>query len=191
MRILRQIGAVLLGMICGGITVGLIEMINGMLYPQPAEVAGDPERLAQWIATLPVLAFLILLVAWSAGFFVGPYVARQTAADRSMIPCAIVWVVLVAATLANLVMLPHPWWVSLAAMVSAVVGGSGSYRDDREPKDSHGLSCWWHEMGQSVYSGCGGGRDCLRAEYAGDSTEPNRTRIYPHADQHDSGGRGK
>ncbi len=112
MKILRQCVAWFVGMFAAALTVALIEGISSQLHKSPANLdPSDPEAMSKWVATLPVTAFLMLVVAWGAGAYVGTVLARILSVGRSTGPAIGVAAVLTIATIANLVMLPHPWWL--------------------------------------------------------------------------------
>lgn len=112
MKILRQCVAWFVGMFAAALTVALIEGISSQLHRSPPNLdPGDPEAMAKWVATLPVTAFLMLIVAWGAGAYVGTVLARILSVGRSLGPAIGVALVLTIATIANLIMLPHPWWL--------------------------------------------------------------------------------
>lgn len=117
MKILRQIGAVLLGLIVGFLAVAGIEMISSLQNPMPQNAANDPEALKEWIRSLPTSAFLIVIAAWIVGGFAGPFTARSVAANKSLRPPLIVAGLFLLSIIANLSMIPHPIWMWPAALL--------------------------------------------------------------------------
>lgn len=83
----------------------------------------DLEAMKAWINTLPTSAFFMLVVAWGVGSFVGASAARWIARDRAAIPGLIVWGLLTAATVFNLLALPHPFWLWPAGVGACLLGG--------------------------------------------------------------------
>ena len=92
----------------------------------------SPARVRAAIAALPTGAFAMLLVAWSLGALAGASVAAVMARGRPRRAALIVGAVLLAATIANLVMIPHPAWVSvlgpllIVSVTIAVIRVAGS-----------------------------------------------------------------
>lgn len=124
MTILRQIGATVIGLILGGVTVATIEWLSSLMHPMPADLdLQDSEAMRQWVAALPTSAFLMVLVAWFAGCFTGAWLARLIAAGRSLLPPAIACLFFTLATIFNLVMLSHPWWMWPAGILVCLFGG--------------------------------------------------------------------
>ena len=124
MRILRQIIAVIAGMVAGGTAVMAIESISVLMHPMPEGIAiDDPGAMKEWIASLPPSAFLIVAIAWMAGALVGAFVARMAAARRSAIPAGIVLLLFLVAVVYNLTTIPSPWWMWLLGILGSMVGG--------------------------------------------------------------------
>ena len=124
MKMLRYLGACLAGLLAGGIVVGLVEGVSSRLHPMPPGLdPKDGDAFREWVATLPTSAFLMLLVAWGAGCFTGAALARRLAPERSAIPAAIVCALQTAATIFNLVWLPHPGWMWPAGILACLAGG--------------------------------------------------------------------
>lgn len=119
---LRLVLSVLAGVAAGFATVFLIELISGKLYPMPAGL--DPTSAAgmkAWIAGLPVGAFALVLAAMTLGAFDGAAVAAAVAGRRRLAG----WIaggVIVAATIFNVIAIPHPVWFAVASVVLSTTG---------------------------------------------------------------------
>lgn len=112
MNIFLRFSAALVGMVAGGCAVALVEWISIRMHPMPEGLQMDDiEGVKAWVRELPTSAFLMLLVAWSAGCGIGTFVARRIAPGRSAWPAIVVCVLLTLATIGNLIALPHPWWL--------------------------------------------------------------------------------
>ena len=127
MRILARIGAALGGVLAGGFCVAGIQQISSLLYPIPDTVdPNDRQQINEWINALPTLAFLIVLASWAIGCFVGAWTARRLTPLRSLFPAIIVALLFFGATIATMVMIPHPWWMWPAGIAACVIfGGLG------------------------------------------------------------------
>ncbi len=124
MNLLHRIGAVLAGIISGGLVVTAVEGANSLAHPMPEGVTlENKEELAKWISALPLSAFLGLLTAWAAGNLVGAFVARRCAPRRSAFPALIVVVFFSLATIWNLITIPHPWWLWFAGIAVCLIFG--------------------------------------------------------------------
>ncbi len=112
MKYAKFIGAAVVGFLAGGLSVALVQSISNSLYPPPADLdINDSRQLADWVKTLPTMAFLIVVASWSAGAFVGPWLTRRISPGRTAIPATVVWLLFGAATLFTLASIPHPWWM--------------------------------------------------------------------------------
>lgn len=122
--LLRNIGATIAGVLAGGLVVAAIEGISSSVYPAPPELdLNDPEQLAEFVSTLPVGAFLFVLVAWAAGSAAAAAVGRRFAWQRRLVPGAIAAGVLLAGAVANLFLIPHPLWFWFAGIAVFPVFG--------------------------------------------------------------------
>ncbi len=124
MNLFRRVGAVLAGLVAGGISVMAIEAVSSSIYRMPEGTdINDPAAVAEFVRTLPIGAFLFVLLAWSVGCFLGAFVARRLAFNRSAIPGVIAWAFFLIASIANLIMIPHPVWFAIASIISCLVFG--------------------------------------------------------------------
>ena len=81
-------------------------------YPPPAGVDfNKPEALATYVERLPLGALLFVLAAWILATFVGGLVAGWIARRRAVIVAAVVGALVLAATIANVMLIPHPAWM--------------------------------------------------------------------------------
>ncbi len=124
MKILRNIFAAIAGIVAGGLTVLAVETLSTLAHPKPQNLdLADTEAMREWIQSLPLTAFAAVLVAWSLGAFVGVWLARMLAANRSLWPAVFAGCFLLLATLANLIMIPHPLWFAIAGIAVYPVFG--------------------------------------------------------------------
>ncbi len=120
---LRRISAVLLGLITAFVTVWLFEWIGHQLYPLPPGLDfKDPEQVRQFASSLPVGALLFVLLGWLMGTLSGGLTANRVAREKPLVYASVVGAVMMAATITNLAMIPHPTWFSIAAVVVIGVG---------------------------------------------------------------------
>ena len=129
MKVLHRIGAVVAGLFAGGVAVALIEGVSSLVYKMPegldpfSKDTAQQSAFAEWIGSLPIGAFLFILAAWACGCFLGAFVARISAPNRSLIPGLIVWGFLTIASLFNLFVIPHPLWFWFAGILVCFVFG--------------------------------------------------------------------
>ena len=118
----RIIGGIVAGAVVAVATIMIVEMLGHMIFPLPDDLAlSDPEVVAGPSPAMPVAAQFIVVLAWFGGALAGGYVAKR-------IGCRwwAAWVVaaLVAvAGIVNVMMIPHPVWMQIAAVVAPLIGG--------------------------------------------------------------------
>lgn len=125
----RSIMVVLAGLVASIVVVSGTDAIVSGLYPLPPGTdATDREALRQAAAALPVSAFVILLVGWSLASLAGSFVGARWAGRAPVAHGALVALILLAATVANLVAIPHPIWMWPAALILIPVAGWAGVR---------------------------------------------------------------
>jgi len=122
---------IVLGIVLGvAVGIGLVmvgDAINHRLWPPPPDVqVTNPEAIRDYMATAPITSLLGLPVTWTIAAFGGAFAAAKVGAR--------VWAgwiaggVLFALTGMNLIMIPHPLWMLIAAVVcvplAAWLGGN-------------------------------------------------------------------
>lgn len=121
---MKQIQATIAAIVSGALVVATFEWINHATHPIPIEVLNaDNAQMAEWIKTLPISDFLIVLFAWSAGCFVAGFVARRLSTNRKSLPGVMASGLLTVATILKLMMFPHPLWLWLAGIGGCLVFG--------------------------------------------------------------------
>lgn len=114
---LRSVLAVITGCVVAFVVVALVESWGHWVYPLPRDLdLTQPERLAEFIQTLPAGAFGFVLAAWFLGTFVGGVTAALIARRRPFVTTGIVAGVVLLATAANLYLIPHPLWFAVTGI---------------------------------------------------------------------------
>jgi hypothetical protein len=104
--------AVLVGWIVGMVANGAIVFLNIALYPMPEGVTFDDKvGFAAYIETLPLTAFLIVLVAHLSQAFFGALVAAKISTKRTMIVAMIIGVLSLIGGYINMQNIPLPTWM--------------------------------------------------------------------------------
>lgn len=120
---LRKISAVLLGLIVAFVTVWLFEWIGHQIYPLPPGLDfKDPEQVRLFASNLPLGALLFVLLSWLMGTFSGGLVASYLAQEKPLVYASVIGAAMMAATIANLAIIPHPTWFSIAAVMVIGLG---------------------------------------------------------------------
>ena len=119
---LRNIGAVILGLIVGMIVNMLILQINSLFFPLPENVdPTDYEALKTAMQSQPALAWIGVMAAHLGQAFVGGWVAARMGISRPVLLALIVGGLSLAGGIANAVMLSTPAWTWIEMPLYLVV----------------------------------------------------------------------
>lgn len=109
LTILRKTLAVILGLVAGMSAMMAIETGMKQIYgPLPAELT--PETLRKYIDSLPLSAFLMVLLSHQSGSFIASAVATLIAGHRWLAGAIGLGVLYTLAGIANAMMIPLPVW---------------------------------------------------------------------------------
>lgn len=110
MAIVRIILGIVIGVALGMGAVIVGDIVNHQLFPPP-----PPEQLQDYLATAPIVALIGLPIAYSLAALVAAFAGAKIAGK--VWPGWVAGGVLVAGTIANLVMITHPLWMTIACAV--------------------------------------------------------------------------
>lgn len=106
----RGIVAVILGLLLAFAITLAVEAVNSQVYPMPPGTdLADPASVKAAFASLPPAALAVVLVGWFVSALVGAWLAAHFAKPAGWPPLT-VGVVLFAAAVGNMLMIPHPAW---------------------------------------------------------------------------------
>jgi hypothetical protein len=118
----RIIGGILAGVVSAFVAIWLIEFVGHSVYPVRSDVNyGNAEEMASLIRGMPVGAQAFVVLAWFAGALAGGVVANSIAARRW--PALPVAALVATASILNILMIPHPEWMQIGAVVAPALGG--------------------------------------------------------------------
>ncbi len=118
---IRNIGALIAGIVTAFASIYLIEMLGHKIYPPPSDLDfSNPDAIRPYIATLPIIALLFPRFGWFVGTFAGSLVAIFCGDAKPYVFAGIVGGLVLAATVANLIMIPHPLWFSITSLIGIV-----------------------------------------------------------------------
>lgn len=125
--VLRSVAGVVFGACVATGVIILVEQFSSRMYPPPPGLdLSDPEALKSFIATLPAGAFLMVLLAWGLGTLAGAWVCARIAGRAMTTHGVVLGAMLLVAGVTNMLMIPHPVWMWIAAfLVFAVAGYAG------------------------------------------------------------------
>jgi hypothetical protein len=118
--IVRNILAVVAGLVVGStVNMGII-MISGSIIPPPEGVDNTTmEGLKAGMHLFQPKHFIFPFLAHALGTFVGAFVATMIAATHKMKFALVIGVIFMAGGIANVIMLPSPTWFTVLDLAGA------------------------------------------------------------------------
>lgn len=117
----RNVTAVIAGVVTAFLTVMLIDKLGHLVYPPPVSLDyTDPDAVRPYLATLPIGAFLFILASSVVAAFVGTMVGCYIGTANPTLFGVVVGGIILAATIANFIAIPHPLWLSIATLIGIV-----------------------------------------------------------------------
>lgn len=122
MKILRNIAAVLAGLIIGGaVNMGIIMISGAVISPPEGADLTTAEGLIEAMPLMEPKHFLMPFLAHALGTFVGAIIAAAIGVGRKMLLAIIVGIFFLAGGITNILMLPSPMWFNIADLVFAYI----------------------------------------------------------------------
>lgn len=116
-----KILGVVFGIIVAGMAVAAGEFILAAIWPMPQAAKLDAEAMKTFMASVPLGMKIGLAAVYAVATFFGAVVAASVAKGRWA--GWVVTTVMLMATVANFVMLPHPVWLVALCLVGIVLAG--------------------------------------------------------------------
>jgi hypothetical protein len=113
----RSIGATFAGLLVAALVVGLVESLSHAIYPAPAGL--DPANkvaMEAYMRSLPLGAFIMILVAWFDGTMVGAFVATLLTGGRERWPALVVAGAMLSGALFTMMQIAHPPWMAMVGI---------------------------------------------------------------------------
>ena len=119
---LRTILGIVAGVVVAFVVLMGLEMAGHAAMPPPAGLdPADPEDLKQMVASASTAAKAWVVFAWFAAAVAGGWVARRL--SRASWAGWVIAGLIVVGGIANIMMIPHPLWLQIAAVVAPLLGG--------------------------------------------------------------------
>jgi hypothetical protein len=100
-----------------------VQKIGHAVYPPPADIdLNDIEAMKTYVAGLPVGAFLFVVASYFIGTAVGTGIACTIGTMLPRIYALLIGCLMLVATTMNVMMIPHPTWFIVAAVIAIVAG---------------------------------------------------------------------
>ena len=110
--------AVLAGLVAAVGSVTIVESINSLVHPAPADLdLADKNQISEWVRTLPWGQLVPVLVGWLIAAYLGPLVTRLLTPGRIAVPALVTFCLFLLATLVNLSSFYHPLWMWVGALL--------------------------------------------------------------------------
>lgn len=119
----RNIGAGIAGVIIAMLSVWLVQKIGHAVYPMPAGMdLNDMEAMKAYVAELPIGALLFVIASYFIGTTAGTCAACAIGTLLPRIYALLIGCLMLVATTMNVMMIPHPTWFIVGAVIAIVVG---------------------------------------------------------------------
>ncbi len=119
---MRIVMGVVAGVVVAFLCVFAVEYVGHGLYPPPPGLdASNPADQARLMDAMPAAAKAMVLLAWFVGALAGAWTANRIA-GRSLAGW-IVALLVIAAGIATMVMIPHPAWMWAGGILLPLIAG--------------------------------------------------------------------
>lgn len=116
--VFRVVVAILAGIMTSFVLVVAVEVFSSVVHPLPADFDGTTDAMCEHVANYPQWVLAVVVPLWGLTAFAGTWVAGRMGNRGSAL---FLGVLLLAAVLFNLSMLPYPLWFKLVQPVVIVV----------------------------------------------------------------------
>jgi hypothetical protein len=94
------------------------EYIGGLIFQHPAVDMKDPKTISSMMASMPMAAFLWILLGYAVSSFAGGLIATLISGRQRAQPAIIVGAILMVGGIMNLIMIPyHPIWFMISDLI--------------------------------------------------------------------------
>ena len=104
-----KVWPVVAGFIIASLVMMLFEYVNSFFFPLPKDLDwGDAEAVRALTASLPWTAYILVLLGWIFGSFVGGYLTARISGEMRYSASLALGIILTLAGIANIMMIGHP-----------------------------------------------------------------------------------
>jgi uncharacterized protein YacL len=119
----RNIGAGIAGVVVAMLSVWLVQKIGHAVYPVPVGMdPNDMEAMKAYVAELPIGALLFVIASYFIGTTAGTCAACAIGTMLPRIYAILIGCLMLVATTMNVMMIPHPTWFIVVAVIAIAVG---------------------------------------------------------------------
>lgn len=112
--VLRSIGAIVAGLLLAIALVVAVELFSAVVHPLPPGFKGTDEEMCQHVERYPRWVLAIAVAAWGATTYASTWLTSRLG---NRVSGGFVGLLLLAAVLFNMAMLPYPSWFEAANVV--------------------------------------------------------------------------
>jgi hypothetical protein len=120
---LRTFAAILAGLLLAFILVVAVELFSAVVHPFPEDFKGTTEEVCAHVERYPAWVLAVVVPVWAATAFLGVWIAQSIG---NLFSSATVGLLLLAAVVLNVSMLPYPLWFKVANLIAvpaAIIAG--------------------------------------------------------------------
>lgn len=103
------------GVFVAFLLVVAVELFSNVVHPFPEDFGGTPEEVCRHVERYPPWVLALVVPAWAFAAFAGSWTAKRIGNVYSF---AIVSLLLLAALVLNISMLPYPLWFKVASLLA-------------------------------------------------------------------------
>lgn len=119
---LRTVLGIVAGVVLAFVVIMALEMVSFVAFPPPAGLdPADPEDVKRIAAAAPMAAKVLVVFCWFAGALAGGWLARRL--SRTSWAGWVIAGLIAVSGIANVLMIPHPLWMQIAAVAAPLLGG--------------------------------------------------------------------
>ena len=112
--VFRAVGAIVAGMLVAFILVVAVELFSEIVHPLPPDFGGTMEEMCNHVERYPNWVLAVVVLAWAGTACAGTWVAGRLG-NRGC--AAFIGLLLLAALVFNISMLPYAIWFEIASMI--------------------------------------------------------------------------
>ncbi|MCA8990629.1 MAG: hypothetical protein KDA69_10105 [Planctomycetaceae bacterium] len=118
---MRYVIGLLIGLLVGGCFVAIVQVISGQIYPPPPDLDfSDSKQLNEWVATLPLGAWVLVYISEVGGAFVAGLVCGLIARTRWFLGLFIIGCFFSLGGLMNMLAFRHPGTYVVLSLVAYI-----------------------------------------------------------------------
>lgn len=115
---LQALAAVLAGLLVGFVLVIAVELFGSVAHPLPEDFDGSTEQMCRHVERIPSWVLAAVIPAWAGTAFASTLTAGKIGGLYS---AAIVGLLILAALLLNISMLPYPMWFKIGNVLAVSI----------------------------------------------------------------------